>query len=90
MGLNIQKDKQLHFLYSFYISCLFGIFFVLIGMNIFQVAIASFSVAFAAGLGKEYGDKINPYNKWDWYDILADALGSLVGVIIPIIIKIIF
>ncbi|MBO6271461.1 hypothetical protein J6O48_01635 [bacterium] len=59
-------------------------------MNIFQVAISGFSVAFAAGLGKEYGDKVNPNNKWDWYDILADVLGSLIGVIIPILIKIIF
>lgn len=39
---------------------------------------------FAAGLaiGKEYGDSKASGNKWDWWDILADACGIIMGSII--------
>ena len=33
----------------------------------------------AAGVGKEYGDECCENNKWDWQDIAADCIGSLVG-----------
>lgn len=33
----------------------------------------------AIGVGKEYGDRCAPNNKWDWLDIGADAIGSVVG-----------
>lgn len=33
-------------------------------------------------VGKEYGDKRCPGNKWDWYDILADSIGLVLGSII--------
>ena len=33
----------------------------------------------AAGIGKEYGDECCENNKWDWKDIAADCIGSLVG-----------
>jgi len=36
----------------------------------------------AAGFGKEYGDKANPDNKWDWQDVMADALGAAAGLFI--------
>ena len=32
-----------------------------------------------ASLGKEYGDKMSPGNKWDWKDILADLAGIVAG-----------
>ena len=44
-----------------------------------MIGFSGFISAMGAGLGKEYGDKINPYNKWDWYDVLADFLGALAG-----------
>ena len=34
------------------------------------------------GLGKEYGDSKAVGNRWDWLDILADALGVGVGCVI--------
>lgn len=39
---------------------------------------------FAAGLGlgKELGDWYKPLSDWDWYDILADLIGILVGLLI--------
>lgn len=33
-------------------------------------------------IGKEYGDSKAVGNKWDWQDILADAIGVLVGGVI--------
>lgn len=31
------------------------------------------------GLGKEYGDKCNPDDYWDWEDVIADIIGSFIG-----------
>lgn len=33
----------------------------------------------ALGIGKEYGDKTAAGNRWDWYDILADFVGAILG-----------
>lgn len=43
------------------------------------VALAGFLGGLAAGVGKEYGDECAEGNKWDWQDIAADCIGSLVG-----------
>ena len=43
------------------------------------VALAGFCGGLAAGVGKEYGDECCENNKWDWQDIAADCIGSLVG-----------
>ena len=36
--------------------------------------------ALGLGLGKEYGDSKAQGNRWDWMDIVADAIGILVAV----------
>ena len=83
----IAKDKKLHF-----ICCMLIAFAttILIGLlsNWYVGSIAGLLTAMGTGVGKEYGDKINPYNKWDWYDILADFIGAVVGASIGIIITI--
>ena len=43
------------------------------------VALAGFCGGLAAGIGKEYGDECAEGNQWDWQDIAADCIGSLVG-----------
>ena len=43
------------------------------------VFIAGLLGVVSAGVGKEYGDECCKENKWDWQDIFADAIGSLVG-----------
>ena len=43
------------------------------------VLLAGFLGGLAAGVGKEYGDECAEGNQWDWDDIFADAIGSLVG-----------
>ena len=45
----------------------------------FGVALAGFCGGLAAGAGKEYGDECAAGNQWDWQDIAADCIGSLVG-----------
>lgn len=44
------------------------------------------SFALGLGIGKEYGDSLNPSNRWDWSDIKADILGIITGLIINLII----
>lgn len=31
------------------------------------------------GLGKECGDFFNPNSKWDWKDLVADIVGTAIG-----------
>ena len=79
--MKIAKDKRLHFAY-----CMLIALFVttLIGAlsNWYCGTISGLLTAMGCGVGKEYGDNANPYNKWDWYDLLADLLGSIVGVLL--------
>ena len=49
------------------------------GEAFFGVALAGFCGGLAAGVGKEYGDECAAGNQWDWQDIAADCIGSLVG-----------
>ena len=49
------------------------------GESFCGVALAGFCGGLAAGIGKEYGDECCENNKWDWQDIAADCIGSLVG-----------
>ena len=45
----------------------------------YGVALAGFCGGLTAGIGKEYGDECAEGNQWDWQDIAADCIGSLVG-----------
>ena len=75
----IGADKYAHFCVCAIVAICVGFFGMLIGMSPMMIGFSGFISAMGAGLGKEYGDKINPYNKWDWYDVLADLLGALAG-----------
>lgn len=76
----IPKDKRLHFGYSYIIAFICGLISLTLNMNVIQIFYSGFTISCAAGFGKEYGDKINPYNHWDWYDILADVIGAALGI----------
>lgn len=52
------------------------------GISLLATLVLGWKFAAGLGLGKEVGDKLNPLSKWDWQDLLADALGILVGLII--------
>lgn len=81
----ITKDKKLHFICCMLIALATTILIGLLS-NWYAGSLAGLLTAMGTGVGKEYGDKINPYNKWDWYDILADLIGTIVGITIGIII----
>lgn len=68
----IRPDLFLHF------GCCFA-------PSLFGVIGAAF--ALGLGIGKEYGDSQALGNKWDWFDILADALGCVAGLGVNYLIK---
>lgn len=39
------------------------------------------------GIGKEFGDMMNPQNKWDWKDLVWDFGGTALGVITKLVIN---
>lgn len=49
------------------------------GASYGQSFVAGLIAGGAIGVGKEYGDKCAPGNRWDWADIAADVAGSVVG-----------
>ena len=84
--MKIQKDKILHFSACAIIALITFLLFWLIGCSYTITALAALLISTAAGWGKEYGDKANPNNKWDWKDILADAVGTVIGILFGYII----
>lgn len=74
----MRMDKIKHFTY-----CALGTFFpgIIIG--------PTYGVCFGVGLGlgKEYGDMAAMGNIWSWGDILADALGIIVGALLAFLIR---
>ncbi len=78
-------DKLYHFSACFIITLIAGVLLFPFA-NIVGVLIGTFITASAAALAKEYGDKCNPINKWDWKDIIADYCGTFLGMVILLII----
>lgn len=78
----MQKDKILHFLACAALTVLTMILFFIVNSPYYYAALAGILVSTAAAWGKEYGDKVNPNNTWDWYDVIADSIGTIVGVIL--------
>lgn len=81
----IPTDKVQHFA-----ICAIAAMCMMILMRIIcalpAVAFVSATISsIALGVGKEYGDHCNPYSNWDWYDLLADTIGALVGSAIGLI-----
>jgi len=83
--MKIAKDKKLHFTCCMLIALVVTFILGLLS-NWYIGAIAGLLTAMGTGVGKEYGDVKSPNNKWDWYDILADLLGTVTGVVISIVI----
>lgn len=59
----IERDKQLHFLWSFFLLAVFDQFIPLW---------VAFLIVLSIGISKEFVDV-----KFDWYDLLFDILGLL-------------
>ena len=81
----ITKDKKLHFICCMLIA-LASTLLIGILSNWYAGGLAGLLTAMGTGVGKEYGDKINPYNKWDWYDILANLIGTVIGILLGVMV----
>ena len=70
-----QSDKLKHCLVNLLVMLIAGSINIWLGIGL----------AVGLSLGKEYGDSKAPDNKWDWYDILADAIGIVIGLLLVLI-----
>ena len=77
--MKIEKDKIQHMTVCAQIAAASAYMVKSAGAPSIPSCVAGFLSGISAGVGKEYGDKKAPGNKWDWLDIVADALGSLAG-----------
>ena len=78
------KDKVMHFIACLLIAVVVGVVMIPCA-TLFGIVFASFMCASSAALAKEYADKLNPNNRWDWNDIIADYAGTFTGIIIVIL-----
>lgn len=74
-----QKDKKAHLFVSFLIATIIYLIFWWLSSDFLVSMVASFTCSLGVGIGKEYGDDKSPNNKWNWWDILADIIGALLG-----------
>lgn len=72
-------DKLEHLMLCFFITVIVGILTALCGGGLAGAIWAGAGTAMGAGFGKEFGDSAGG-GKFDWYDVLADAIGVLLGV----------
>lgn len=76
---NIGLDKVLHFAVGMVIAivAMMGVYYF--SNNRLASQLAGFVVAMAVGVGKELYDRKR--TGFDLYDLLADALGAIVGIL---------
>lgn len=77
--MKIAQDKIKHMGACFMVSASAAAIESAAGATYPQSLLAGMTAGMAVGVGKEYGDKCAPGNRWDWFDIIADALGSMAG-----------
>lgn len=77
--MKIQQDHFKHFGVCLVVALTASAVEAGFGASYWQSYIAAIIAGGAIGVGKEYGDKCAPGNKWDWNDIVADMVGAIVG-----------
>lgn len=80
--MKIQRDKIFHFAACAMTALLIAVVIVLLSKDLLCAVVAGLYSGIAIGVGKEYGDFKAVGNKWDWYDLLADIIGSVFGSVI--------
>ena len=85
----IQKDKHMHFSVNAIVVIITTQILLLFGLEPIPAYTASIFFAIGLSVGKEYGDSKAIGNRWDWMDILADAIGIVFGVFMSIQVSII-
>lgn len=77
--MKIPIDKIKHAAACFTVSATAAVIESVSGATYWQSFLAGMTAGLAIGVGKEYGDSCAVGNRWDWLDIMADAIGSLFG-----------
>jgi hypothetical protein bacD2_23024 len=77
--MKIQPDHLKHFAVCVAIALIASAIESWCGASYIQSFVAGIIAGGAIGVGKEYGDRCAPGNKWDWSDIAADMVGAVVG-----------
>ncbi|MCM1219916.1 MAG: hypothetical protein NC548_36045 [Lachnospiraceae bacterium] len=75
----IAKDKIQHICVCAAVAYTLCEAMCLIGSNSLQSSTAGAVCAMTAGITKEYADKAHGC-VWDWKDIIADSIGTAIGV----------
>ena len=89
--IGLRGDYILHFGVCSLSTSVIGIVSFLVVNHFFGhvpgIVASLFGAVFALGLGigKEAGDKNNPKSGWSWSDLIADALGILIGLILLVL-----
>jgi len=77
--MKIQPDHFKHFCVCLAVAFTASSIEACCGASYSQSFVAGIIAGGAIGVGKEYGDKCAPGNKWDWNDIIADMAGAVMG-----------
>ncbi|MEG0560014.1 MAG: hypothetical protein RRY02_09890 [Muribaculaceae bacterium] len=81
--MKIEKDKYVHGVVC--MACAIGVGLIFAWYSVMVAMAAGFIASMCLGLGKEYGDMHSTGNHWCWGDILADAIGAIVGCLVVFI-----
>lgn len=77
--MKIQPDHIKHFCVCVAVALTASSIEASFGASYWQSFTAGVIAGGAIGVGKEYGDKCAPGNKWDWNDISVDMIGAICG-----------
>lgn len=80
------KDKILHSLACF-VATLASYGFMRMFFSFAPSVTSSWFLPVGLGIGKEYGDSKATGNKWDWEDIVADLIGTLLAVFVILLVQ---
>lgn len=80
--MKIAKDKILHFSVNLIASYVIAIIVYIYTGNVMCAGNSGYFCAVGMSIGKEYGDSKVAGNHWCWWDILADFIGNILGVIL--------
>lgn len=77
--MRLVKNNIKHFLACSILAFNVSLIEAALGASYHTAWIAGFVAGMAIGVGKEYRDKSNNNGKWDWGDLAADCIGSVIG-----------
>ena len=84
--MKIDKDKQLHIIYSICITIGFVIGYYILVKELNTSLFLAGSTTFIVGVMKEFYDYLNPdRHTAEWGDLLADIIGIFIGLILSVI-----